>query len=417
MPRRCLPFILLLTLFRPEPAEAAQAKTADLLVISGGNSSEYWQDKDKSLFNNREAYFAVGTITLKPRSTDSPFLDVEIWGRGVSSTAFFDLTPLIGVLDGAANGEDVRRMLLGGPPASAGNDLDALRASLAQAGGPPKDDALSLKRQAALEQMASLGLTSFDQLWRLYDGQRKLVSGSLMSDIEQEQLFQLYSAAVGGNADKSLPGFVKFLKDKNLLAPVLRTRLFGSAEPHLVGYVFRVPANALKKTTGQIFFGAGAAEPEALTVNLEMEHEESIFFPWSWTKFLGALFTPTVTSLAGTLLGAAIGFMGFLAQQRYTRRAEIEKKFEEKKIEASKTIREFFTGEYRLYLEAADRQQETRNIDRIRKSLIDQGIYAILPHDEIDELNRIWRSREGKVGERLNELNRLLRGRFGELMD
>ncbi len=343
MLQRCLLLVFLLTLCCTNSAEAETVKTSDLLVISGGNSSEYWEEKDKSSFNNQESYFALGAISLMPRAQKNGPLEVEIWGQGVSNTAFFDLTPLVGVLEGTASGDDVRRLLLSAQNRPAGSaaplsDRDALQALIQQTTDTTKTDALSLKRQIALDQMNIFKLTSFDHLWGLYDGQRKLVQESMMTGVSYEKLFQLYGALItpaGVKPDRSMASLVHFMRQNKLLTPVLRTRLFSTTEPHLVGYFFRLPANALRKATGQIFVGAAGAQAETLTVSLEMEHIESIFYPWSLGKFAGAVVTPMLMGFVGTLLGAGVAFLLFLAQQKYTRRAETEKKFEEKKIEAS----------------------------------------------------------------------------------
>lgn len=454
MPQRCLLLIFLLICCHPHPAEARAGKTGDLIIISGGNNSEYWREHERYLFDDQEGYFALGTIALIPRSLKACPLEVEVWGQGVTNVAFFDLTPLVGILDGTKNGGEVRRLLMNpaNPPAAAGQtDRDGLRALVEKETAAPQENTLRLKRQVALDQMTKFNLTSFDELWGLYEAQRRLVEGSLLSGVDQNKLLQLYPAAVGRPAptaapgprppasaellqlysaaitladpdagrEKPLPALARLLREQKLLAPVLRTQLFGTKEPHLVGYIFRLPYSALKKTTGQILVGAGEAEAAALTVNLEMERVESIFVPWSTAKFFGAILTPVVTGLVGTLLGTIIGFLVFLIQQRHLRDAEVEKKFEEKKIEHSQAIREFFSDEYKLYLGPGTEEQEFKNVTLIRKSLIDNGIYAVLPRKDIIELNRICRRGERfeGAGARLGALDRLLNDRFGELMD
>jgi hypothetical protein len=422
MLQRCLLLVFLFVLCCTNLANAETVKSGDLLVISGGNSSEYWEEKDKTPFNNQQSYFALGAISLVPRSQKNCPLEVEIWGRGVSTTAFFDLTPLVGVLEGTASGDDVRRLLVveNHPANSPGqpSDRDALLAVIQRTKNTGKTEALTLKRQIAFDQMKLFKLTTFDKLWGLYDAQRKLVQESLMTGVSDEKLFKLYEAVVvpaDPKPDRNMSSLVNFLRENNLLVPIVRTQLFSTTEPHLIGYVFRLPANSLRKATGQIFVGAGDAEAEALTVSLEMEHLDTIFS--SWDKFAGAVVTPTVTGVTGAMLGAVIAFLVFVLQQRYTRRAEIEKKFQEKKIEASQTIRAFFKGEYKRYGEPADNKKETEYLDLIRESLISKGIYATLPRDDVDRLNKICRSTEGAVGARLAKLDDLLASRFKELMD
>jgi len=280
---------------------------------------------------------------------------------------------------------------------------------------------LRWKRQVALQEMSAFNLSTFEQLWKLFEEEKKLVQSSLLSEIDNDKLFQLYeplalAGTPGVKLERTLPSLVSFLREKKLLVPVLQTRLFGRTA-HLIGYIFRLPDKAVVKTTGQIFVKATGAETEALTINLEAEHLESIFD--SYPKFAAAVLTPTVTGIMGTLLGAVIGFLAFLGQQRYNRRAEIERKFEEKKIEGSQKIREFFIDEYRRYLDASSAQQEKQNVAHIRQSLIDLGIYAILPRAEINRLNKFSLSKGGfgKVGGRLSAVTQLLESRFNELME
>ncbi len=425
--RRFLPkfafLFCLLALGHHTAIQAGDPNTGNLIVLSGGQSDKYWRETEKLQVSGSPGYFALGSISLSARSVQPNPIYIEIWGRGLNKFEFFDLTPLVDGLTGVRSGQDIRALLL--PAGSkdsipAANDRERLGQSIAQ-NKSGKDAKLAWQRQLAYEQMNLLKLTSFDQLWPIYQRQREFVDKPWEAEITPETVLSLYGlAAPNGKADSGerFTHFIRTLGQSKLLAPILRTKLGNPSDPRIIGYILQLPENAAKKTSGQIFVAANGLSPETMLVSLEAERQESIFFPWSWTKFLAAILTPTITGLAGTLLGAVIGYLGFLAQQKYSRISEMERRFEEKKIENSATIRKFFTKEYPAYLSAQSEVEERQNVTAIRESFIQLGIFAILPRPEARQFNSIcnFDRRFSVVGGRLRALTDLLERRFSDLM-
>lgn len=432
MPQRYLPKVTLLILWLLFSCAtvicAGESKTGNLIILSGGHNDEHWRESDKYGVSGLEGYFALGSISLVARSATGAPIEVEVWSRGIAYVGFFELTPLVDLFAGVQSSKDIQDLLvplgaktdLLGMPSS---DRDKLEYLLGQK-KLSQDANLTWKRRVAYAQMKALNLTTFEQLRTLYERQLEFAERAWDKQIEPEAMLALYGLDLPPHQnppthEKLLSYFIETLKRNKLLMPLLRTKIQNpSSASKMVGYVLHVPQNSLKKTSGQILVGANGLEPEMLEINLEVEREVSIFRPWSTTKFLSAILTPTITGIVGTLLGAIIGYLGFLAQQKYNRASEAERKFEEKKIENSVRIRKFFTGEYANYQGFETEEDERENVSSIRKSLIQQGIYAILPINEINDLNSICDSnrRFPKRGARLLALRGLLERRFRELV-
>jgi hypothetical protein len=428
MPQRHLPkltfLILWLAFGHQTMILAGELKTGNVILLSGGHSDEYWPENNKLDVSGRKGYFALGSISLTPRSGQRFPIDLEIWGRGISRVEFFDLTPLVEVLDSVHNSEDIRTLLLGAGTKKESltslGDRDNLEHLVTQ-GKSTGNETLKWKRQVVYGLMTVLNLTTFDQLLALYQRQRDFAAKAWEIEITPEKVLSLYGLTLPSTPRTNaadLSYFINTLNEKNLLMPVLRTKIQVPIGSKIIGYILEVPEDSPKKTSGQILVGANGLEPETLAINLETEHEESIFIPWSTTKFLGAVMTPTITGLVGTLLGAVIGYLGFLAQQKYNRAAEAERKFEEKKVANSIVIRRFFTEEYPGYLSSTTEEEERNNVSAIRRSFFQNGIYAVLPTYEADEFNSICDfARPFPVpGSRLKALAQLMERRFKDLM-
>jgi hypothetical protein len=73
-------------------ARAGGAETSELIIVSGGNSIEYWKEDSYVEAAGKGGYFGVGTIYILPRAAQTTPLDVKIWCRGIKDTVFFELT-------------------------------------------------------------------------------------------------------------------------------------------------------------------------------------------------------------------------------------------------------------------------------------------------------------------------------------
>lgn len=202
--------------------------------------------------------------------------------------------------------------------------------------------------------------------------------------------------------------FINMLRSKRQLTPRLHLQISPGEDSKLIGYLQRIdPAGSLK-VGGEILIAANNAEAEKLPVALELAQEETIF-----GKMAAAIPT-TLVGLVGTLGGAMIGYKFFLFQQRRLRQIEMEKKFADKKVEMSKTIRNFFKNDYDGLRYSQD--DDMQRVKQIRDTLIDTDIYAILLPEAVQELNKISDQNQPIAGSRADALHAVLQRNFAELM-
>jgi hypothetical protein len=200
--------------------------------------------------------------------------------------------------------------------------------------------------------------------------------------------------------------WVRRLRDGGNLTPVLRRRLGPGPDSFQLGYILRVPANSLG-TEAEIVLGAADAGEYLIPISLEVQ-EASRIPVW---------FFSLMTGLAGTALGAIVGFFGFLGQQRFLRTSEETRRFDAAKVQNSRMLRTFFQGTYRSLRDSG--QSPLRQVQLLREALVDEGIYALLRLDDVKEVSRIcdpdaWR---GKAeAKRVTKFDNLLLRNFGEFM-
>lgn len=431
--------LLLIASCYTQAARAAQEKTADLIIVSGGSSFERWKEDKYIDDEGKSGYFALGTILIAPRTARCAPLDVKIWGRGVNDIVFFELTPLADALDGINSAADLRQQLLpseareGAQPPAAQSDAQRLQAVLEQSSSS-EAGALRWRRQTSLEQMKLFGLKSFEELWALYEKQSAFARKWWGRDLSPPQLMSLWQTGAAGKISEtkergSWPSFGRFfrelsawpsllslLRDSGRLSPVLRTQIFAPDKVRTIGYLVRVPKGVSRKATSEVFVAATGAEATSFSISLEVEHEDSIFE--SGTKIWGAVFSPGSSALLGVAVGlfmAAVGNRYWLSQQKYQRRQEIDKLFKEKKAENSSAIWKYFNETYKDVLEDVEIGERDKVLT-IREGLMKEGIYAIMPYEEIEKINDICEGRARADASPLNALHSLLRANFGEFI-
>jgi hypothetical protein len=223
--------------------------------------------------------------------------------------------------------------------------------------------------------------------------------------------FELPPATVPAQAfgnDASASQFISTLRSNGQLTPRLNVNILPGEESKLIGYVQRINSDNGTKAGGEILIAATNAEPDKLTVALEVTQDDTLL-----SKVWAAIPT-TLVGLVGTLGGAIIGYKFFLFQQQRLRQLELEKKFADKKVEMSKTIRNFFTDDYDTLRQSQDGDLD--KVKQIRDTLIERNIYAILLPEEVRELNKISDQNQPIAGNRVDAMHTVLERNFAELM-
>jgi len=201
---------------------------------------------------------------------------------------------------------------------------------------------------------------------------------------------------------------IKRARDKRLLSPLLHTRTSSSTEPRIIGYILILPSKEPMKLEGEIFLATNESESARIPLAVEIVGNEPFL-----TKLYAAIPT-TLVGLVATFGGAIIGYKFFLYQQNHLRRVEEEKRFADKKVELSKTIRALFKNDYSGLRNNQDSELERAR--QIRGALIDGDIYAILLWEEIQKVNNICDPNYEVPGSRLEALDRVLQDNFKEFM-
>ena len=165
-----------------------------------------------------------------------------------------------------------------------------------------------------------------------------------------------------------------------------------------IGYIVRTPEPGPLRSSAQIVITVPGAEPEILSVAMEVAEPVAFWRDPVFTGFSGAL----------------IGFGFFVLQQRYTRKAEAQKQFEEKKIEKAAELWKFFHNTYRPLVEDSN-LSELERVRNVRKTLLDENIYSLLPLDLARELNALCDA-QTVFGSPLTKLDKRFRKTFPEFM-
>jgi hypothetical protein len=396
----------------PNAWGAVPTKTADLLILTGGQSEQRLKATNLIQVNGQEGYLVYGIFSFVLLKNLGQPQDIVVWGRGMSGLSFFELAPLVGIFENPKSGVDLRMLLLAKGRAaqqtqSGLSDLQNLE-SLVSKPAPSTSKTLQWQREVALDQMRLLNISSLDDLFKRYEKQKTFAHSS-WSTSKPLQLAQLFDAPTNASSEAAvLSSLVQFLGAKNSLTPVLRTKASSTMEPRIVGYVRTVSSVGVSKVAGDIFVSANGLEPQQLPATFEIELEDSLL-----DKLFAAIPT-TLVGLVGTFGGAVIGYKFFLYQQNRLRQFELEKKFADKKVELSKRIRALFKGDYDILRTSQDLDIE--KVKQIRDVLIAEDIYAILLPAEVGKMNDICDPNKTIKGLRIDALHKVLEGNFKEFM-
>jgi hypothetical protein len=217
---------------------------------------------------------------------------------------------------------------------------------------------------------------------------------------------------------RGIPEARLFLVDKNHPAPDSRAgcamakpdiwlRIDMQDDSAAVMYLACFAAERFEKAQGDILITADDAEPEKMSISFERQEG---FFASTW---MNAMIAPVLAATGGVIAGV-FGFLGFLAQQSYTRRTEQKKAFDERKNEAGKALSEFFHGDHALY-RYADTSDEDK-LKQLRESLTAKGIYAMLPAEQRQKLGGVFDDSKRSAERRLAEFDRVMSVNFGEFI-
>jgi hypothetical protein len=144
------------------------------------------------------------------------------------------------------------------------------------------------------------------------------------------------------------------------------------------------------------------AEPEVLPVALEIAEQQPF-----WKN-------PVFSTLLAAFAGAGIGLGVFVLQQRYTRQAEAQKRFEEKKIENGTALWKFFHNIYPPLVQDTN-LSEVERVRNVRETLLQESVYPLLPLDIAVRLNRLC-DQQSDGSSPLVVLDTMFRTSFAEFM-
>jgi len=408
--------LLLQPLLRAASPPPTPTKTSEVLVVAGGPTEEQVKPKRFVETSGADSYLSYGSFSLMSRQPIDEPHEVVIWSRYAAGLSFFELTPLIGVFGDIHNVEDLRLTLLGPTPDKAKttgslDDQQRLQA-LVDKNDARESKSVRWQRQVALQEMTRFDIRDLNGLFARYWRQKEFAR-TTSTHLSASQLIQLFEIPDAGRDEAARwTSFVKFLNDKNLSTPILRTKILSGSETRLFGYIRWIVKEDVTKAGGEILVAANSLEPETITATLDIQYEPSFF-----TRALDLIPTTLITTLiglVGTLGGATIGYKFFLYQQDRLRQMELEKKFADKKIELAKQIRMFFTDNYENLRNSED--EDVEKVRQIRMTLIDKDIYPILLTAEIAKLNAICDPKCAIGGTRIEALHQLLERNFAEFM-
>ncbi|HKR61100.1 MAG TPA: hypothetical protein VJS64_15375 [Pyrinomonadaceae bacterium] len=417
MHRQSVLLVLLVILSSLAPlttTTATSGKTNDLLIVSGGQNER--RIKAESLLQlDTGEYLVFGDFSIVSRGKSAVPLEVTIWSRGAGEFAFIELTPLLSVFDDPKSASDLRNALLTTDKGAAkvvkdSSDRERLESLLSKAAAGTSEK-LRLQRTTALERMRSSNLSSFEQLFAQYEKQKEFATGAWMTP-KPSQLGELIGVTPdpGANADDGAAWskFIRLARERQLVSPLLHTWISSSTEPRVIGYVLMPPGKETMKLGGEIFLATNESEPERIPVALEIHTAEPFL------QKVYAVIPTTLVGLVATFGGAFIGYKFFQFQQHDLRRIEEEKKFADRKVELSKSIRSLFKNDYSGLRNSQD--SELDRAKQIRDALIDGDIYSILLWKEVERINNICDPNYAVPGSRLEALDKVLEDNFKEFM-
>jgi len=195
---------------------------------------------------------------------------------------------------------------------------------------------------------------------------------------------------------------VKNLWAAGKVAPMKSVKLSPGPTPQEVGYIVRMAEPGPSHSSAEMIIAIPGAEPEMLPITMEVSEAQPF-----WRD-------PVFATLFGAFSGAAIGFGVFVLQQTYSRKAEARKRFEERKIEKATQLWNFFQVTYPPLVNDAS-LSELERIRNVRKTLLDESIYPLLPLDVANRLNRLSDA-NSKLSPHISDMDALLRSTFAEFM-
>jgi hypothetical protein len=231
---------------------------------------------------------------------------------------------------------------------------------------------------------------------------------ALLTSNGDVEFFELPAAVKATQAKKwppdraDLPAAIQDLRNAGTLNPTLSVDSPPYPKTREIDYYLRVPDPGPPHSTAQLVIAVPGAEPETLPISLDVAESQPF-----WRD-------PVLTTLLSALTGAAIGLLSFHWQQRFTRKADALKRFEERKVEKSTELWDFFQSTY-LPLVNDAQLTELERVINIRRSLLGGRLYPLLPLDVVTGLNRLCDAKSISTT-RLADLNAILRGAFEEFM-
>jgi hypothetical protein len=174
-----------------------------------------------------------------------------------------------------------------------------------------------------------------------------------------------------------------------------------------VAYGVCFPAEKFEKAQGEIIVAVDDADPERFSVSFERQEG---FFE---SPLANALLSPALAAIGGIVAGTVIGYLGFVAQQRYLRKLEQMKAFRERKLQAIRKLRNFFKDTYPIYRNPKQ-DDELVKVKELREILIESDVYALMAPDEIGKLNQICDAKFKTS--RLDQFDRLMAENFSEFL-
>ena len=202
----------------------------------------------------------------------------------------------------------------------------------------------------------------------------------------------------GPQAPRALNRGVQSLKDAGNLKREFSVDFSAKAREREIGYIVRTPEPGPARSSAQIVIAIPGADPETLPIAMEVAQPAAF-----WQN-------PAYT----TIFGAVIGYGFFILQQRYARAAEAKKKFEEKKIEKATELWKFFHNTYPP-LKNDQNLSELDRVRNVRRTLLDESVYSLLPLDLARQLNDLCDAKMVSKSP-LAELDRQFRSAFPEFM-
>jgi hypothetical protein len=194
------------------------------------------------------------------------------------------------------------------------------------------------------------------------------------------------------------PLVIHRLRSAGKLRPACSVKLTADLMTRQIGYMVRVPEPGPLRSSAQVVIAVPGAEPATLPISMEIAESQPLWRDPVFTAFSGAV----------------VGFGFFVLQQLYTRKADARKRFEERKIEKGTELWRFFHNTYPPLV--GDRNlTELERARNVRRTLLEESVYPLLPLDVATTLNRICDGKDN-VSSPLASLETELRTAFAEFM-